>query len=335
MMQHVVAIKKNGSLWAWGWNTDGEVGQGNFTNSYRTPTRIGTETSWTQICAGMAHNLALKNDGSLWAWGWNSCGQLGDGTTINRSVPIMLGKERDWGAIIAESYSSIALKSNGTIWGWGLLGYGNGSSNILAPKQIDPGTNWLAISAHDYNLVALKADGTLWLNAASVPRLTENFTQIGQDRDWVAVYAGPTSVFARKNDGSWWACGMNDKQQLGLGTNFTSVTSPQRLPFGFEPWAFAPGDGTTLLLTKDGKLWTWGRRLGAGQPSAARQKIQTFVGPVARRFPFLRFLIKSDIDYTPRLLWELPPEVRRSLGTGTSDSTNHLTAGHSANTVHP
>src|SRR5665213_3136957 len=67
-----VALKNDGSLWAWGWNGDGAVGHPDLTNHYGIPTRIGTETNWTNVCAGPYHSLALKNDGSLWAWGYNN-----------------------------------------------------------------------------------------------------------------------------------------------------------------------------------------------------------------------------------------------------------------------
>ncbi len=211
---------------------------------------------------------------------------------------------------------------------------------ILEPKQIEPGTNWLAVSANEYTLLALNADGSLWLKSpnahivskAFVPRPTWNLTQIGRDSDWTEIYAGVNSFFARKKDGSWWVCGRNYQGQLGLGTNVTTVPSPQPLPFGFDPWAFAPGYSNTLLLGKDGKLWTWGIRLGADNPGALQKRIQAMLAPVVRRFPALGFLgkTKSAIDQTPHLLWQLPPEVRRSLGAGPKSATNNMTAGRPA-----
>jgi hypothetical protein len=337
---NTVALKNDGSLWAWGRNDNGQVGQGNFTNYYGTPTRIGTETNWTQICAGASHNLALKRDGSLWAWGANNFGQLGDSSTNNRSVPTMISTDRDWRMIVAGTGTSIALKSDGTIWSWG-SGYVL-PSNDLEPKQMASGTNWLAISAHAFTLLALKTDGTLWIKSVNVNRVASDhvsgaagsFIQIGRDRDWAKVYATKVSLWAQKMDGSWWVCGLRQGGQLSVGTSIVVAPSPERLSFDFEPWAFAPGQGACLLLCKDGKLWTWGRRLGAEKPSAARQKLEAFLRPVVRRFPALVFLFQSGIDQKPFLLWELPPEVRRALGTGPKSSTNNLTAGHSSGTLH-
>jgi alpha-tubulin suppressor-like RCC1 family protein len=314
---HTAALKIDGSLWAWGMNDHGQVGQTNVGSKYGTPTRVGTETNWTQICVGLDYSLALKNDGSLWAWGQNGYGQLGDGTTYDTPIPKMIGTDRDWRTISSSDYTSFALKNNGTVWAWGFGIFER------APMQIGPDTNWRAISARGNTLLACKNDGTLWLISEGPIYL--DFKTIGRDRDWAEVY---NSSFARKKDGSWWACPENKWSRLGKAIGITELPSPDRLPFDFEPWAFAPGQGTTLLLAKDGKLWTWGKRLGVEKPSAVRKKFEGLVAPAVERFPALRFLIKSDIDRRPHLLWELPPEVRRALGTGPSGSTNNLTAGH-------
>jgi trimeric autotransporter adhesin len=293
------ALKNDGSLWAWGWNGDGAVGQPNLTNHYGVPTRIGTETDWTNICAGAYHNVALKNDGSLWAWGYNNFGQLGDGTTKNRSVPTRIGKERDWRTTAVAIFNSFALKSNGTMWGWG---HGQ-SNNALAPRQIGS-ANWMAVSAYDRTLLALKTDGTLW--RASLDAFDPDFTEIGRDRDWAEIYAGPGAFFARKKDRSGWACVQN-RPRRGLGL---SSPQPMPMPLSFKPWAFAPGSGTTLLLGKDGKLWTWGTRLGTAKANI------------------------DDIDQTPFLLWEFPRELPRSFGTGPDSSTNNPTTAHPADAPH-
>jgi alpha-tubulin suppressor-like RCC1 family protein len=333
-MTHTVALKRDGSLWAWGLNGVGQVGKGDFRTNYGTPIRIGTETNWSQICAGINRSLAIKNDGSLWGWGYNNYGQLGDGTTNNRAVPTLIGVDRDWQMIAAGGFISYAIKSNGTLWCWGKGAF----EEDWAPRQIAPDTNWVAISAHDFTMLALRADGTLWLKSgnahiaapAFVANPTDGITQIGTGHDWAEIYPSINSFFVRKKDGSWWGCGSNPEDQFGLGTNVSELASPQRLPFTFDPWAFGPEGETTLLLAKDGKLWTWGEPLGTVPPNAVRREINSFLNPVVRRFPSLAFLMKSDfdIDRTPRLLWELPPEVRRSLQTGQGTAANNVTTTH-------
>jgi len=312
-LKHMVALKADGSLWAWGLNSEGQAGQSDVSTNYDTPTEIGRETNWTKVSASYFHNLALKNDHSLWAWGLNLRGQLGDGTTSNRSAPVRIGMDRDWQTIAAGGHSSYALKINGTLWGWGA----DFSTTTWAPRQIAPGTNWLAISPDDANLlIALKTDGTLWLRGRRFNLLATQvdsggvdlLTQVGLDNDWSEIYAGRDSFFARKKRGGWWVCGLNTEGQLGAGGIGAWAPSPKALRFNFEPWAFAPGEGTTVLLNRDGKLWTWGRRWGV-------QRSGVSLSPWLRRFPLLNSLFQSGVDKTPRLLWELPPEARGSSGT--------------------
>ncbi len=272
---HTLALKSDGSLWGWGSDGSGQLAQPNAGTPFVKPSRIGTDTNWTQISAGAGHSLALKNDGSIWAWGQNDRGQVGDGTRSNQFKVTRISPDNDWQYIAAAAFNSYALKRNGTVWGWGLDPITSRSVDSLSPVQIDPGTNWVFISASDYSLLGLKSDGTLWIygqNAQqSAPQYVKSsassgsasaFVQIGTDRDWQSGYAGQGFIFARKRDGAWWVCGQNYDGQLAQGHAApSSVAIPRRLGFDFEPWAFATGSGNCVLLTKDGTLWTWGERL--------------------------------------------------------------------------
>jgi alpha-tubulin suppressor-like RCC1 family protein len=119
---HSFAIKTNGTLWAWGWNSIGQLGTG--TNSH-VPIQVGTSTNWQSASAGGTHSVALKTDGTLWAWGSNQYGQLGNGTTNNSYVPIQIGTATDWQNVSAGLYwHTTALKTDGTLWAWGDNEYG-------------------------------------------------------------------------------------------------------------------------------------------------------------------------------------------------------------------
>jgi len=199
----------------------------------------------------------------------------------------MIGTDRDWRMTAVAIFNSFAVKTNGTLWGWG---HGP-TNNAMAPRQIGSGANWLAVSAYDRTLLALKTDGTLW--RAGLDAFDPDFGQIGRDTDWAEIHAGPGG-FLRPQE---------RRQRMGLRAGASETRpvaiTPQPMPFplGFEPWAFAPGSLTSLLLGKDGKLWTWGTRLGVAKSTS------------------------DNIDQTPFLLWELPPEVRGSLGTEPKSST--------------
>ncbi len=305
-----VALKSDGSLWTWDFR------------QFTTPTRIGAETNWSQIRADWnEHNLLLKTDGSVWTWNvWDP------------PVPRRVGTDRDWQMIATGDKLNFAVKSNGTLWEWDIEVAHTNQSKL---RQVMPGMRWRDISASASVFIALKTDGTLWTTtsnltkvaSALVPDLTQELTQIGRDTDWTEIHAGRILFYARKKDGSWWVSGWNDASQLGLPINIQAVTSPQRLPFDFDPWVFSTGTASGLMLGKDGKLWTWGVRLGVPGPSAAREKFNALMAPAVKRFPPLKFLVKSHFvaDQTPYLLWELPAEVRRSLGTGPNSARTDFT----------
>jgi alpha-tubulin suppressor-like RCC1 family protein len=148
---HTLALKSNGTIWACGYNNVGQLGNGSSGTGTFAPTltQVGTDTDWKEILAAAAFCLAIKTDGTLWAWGLNETGQLGDGTIINKLVPTKVGTGTDWKSIGYSGYASAAIKTNGTLWTWGLGSngqLGNGStSNALTPTRIGTQTDWAAV----------------------------------------------------------------------------------------------------------------------------------------------------------------------------------------------
>ena len=144
-----LALKTDGTLWAWGGGSDGQTGQNNRT-SLSSPTQIGTETTWTGQFTGKANNnshQAIKSDGTLWSWGGQNNGELGQNeATTHYSSPTQVGTESTW-ATIGGDHAVLAIKTDGTLWAWGSGGYGaDGQNNLTSyssPTQI-PGTNWNA-----------------------------------------------------------------------------------------------------------------------------------------------------------------------------------------------
>ena len=331
---HALALKADGSLWGWGRNYSGQLARPASTELVSTPTRIGSDTDWDQIRVGAGHCLALKTNGSLWAWGQNDCGQLGDGTTNNASSPQKIGSATDWKAIAAGAMSSYALKRDHSLWGWGGEDCNTGAKEFTVvsalkgspPCRIDPATDWVSVSAGDSFVLALKADGTIWIGGHgarsvvrqdSIPASGEPLTQVGERSNWAELFAGAGSFFARKSDGRFFACGHNACRQLGLDIDGL-VGAPERVFLEFDPWAFATGYGNTLLLTKQGKLLTWGKRLGSDRYPRVIEVKQT-LNKFIDRFPFRIKPFDTEgfiIDRAPFVLWELPSRIRGPLREG-------------------
>ena len=274
-----LALKADGSLWSWSYfGADGSHYPWSATSSNSTttafePKQVGTEEDWAQICAGGSHALALKLDGSLWAWGQNERGQLGDGTRKARTEPVMISRDGKWKQLTASLFTSYALKSDGTIWAWGVgISSPEKTNDALLARQIGDGSNWVSMAAGEFHLVAQRADGTLWVfgryadvvapDFAKGP--ATNFVQLGGDTNWAAFYCGKNNFVARKTDGSWWGCGENTAGELALRDRW--VSKPTALPLTFNAWALDVGRRRTLLLMGDGSLWIWGKPLDPGFP---------------------------------------------------------------------
>ncbi len=259
---HSAALKADGTVWSWGSNFSGQIGVGTTTTSGCGCIPSPTQTliaDVIQIDAGGQHTLALKSDGTVWAWGNNVNGKIGDGTTITRPTPVQVGVGvfgfNNIIAVSAGGDHSMALKSDGTVWTWGNNASGqsgNGSAGlpILTPVQNTTLTNVAQISGGFEHSVALKTNGTVWVwgyngqgqigngsSGGNQPTPVQNITLTNV----VDISAGNHSL-ARKNDGSVWAWGENFYGQIGNGT--TNTTGCQCQP---SPVQSAVGIGNILI----------------------------------------------------------------------------------------
>jgi alpha-tubulin suppressor-like RCC1 family protein len=122
---HILAIKNNGSLWGWGSGDYGESGDNLPANYFRdTPNQVGSDNNWKFIATGVDTSFGIKTDGTLWAWGLNDVGQLGDGTTTNQLQPIQIGNDTNWESVSAGYQHVVALKTNGAVFTWGKNDFG-------------------------------------------------------------------------------------------------------------------------------------------------------------------------------------------------------------------
>ncbi|MFC4808170.1 fibronectin type III domain-containing protein [Paenibacillus sp. GCM10023250] len=173
---HSMALKSDGTVWAWGSNENGQNGvpggsiiyDGPYQTPYRSvPVQIPGLDSVVAIAAGQLHNLALKSDGTVWAWGWNGSGQLGDGSTTTRPTPVQVNGLGSVSAIGAGSSHSLAVRSDGTVWAWGhnysgALGDGS-TNNHSSPAQVAGLDSAASVATDDgAHSVAVRSDGTVW-----------------------------------------------------------------------------------------------------------------------------------------------------------------------------
>ena len=245
---HSGAIKTDGTLWLWGYNVYGQLGDNTITNRSSPVQTVCGGTNWKQVSCGGYHTAAIKTDGTLWLWGNNTFGGLGDNTIINRSSPIQtIVGGSNWKQVCASSgYYTLAIKTDGTLWAWGANGGNLGDNTIInrsSPVQVvSGGTNWKQVSGSgNFFSAATKTDGTLWcwgLNTHGT--LGDNTTVnksspvqiIGGGTNWSEVYCGGGSVIAIKTDGTVWNWGNNGSGQLGDNTTVKKSSPVQTIANG-------------------------------------------------------------------------------------------------------
>ena len=277
--EHTLAVRSDGTLWSWGSNYYGALGLGNASNIiYSTPTRVGTDTNWSKVAVGGKHSVALKTNGTLWAWGNNAQGQIGDGTNVNKYTPVMIGASYNWAVIECGFDFTVALKSSGdyNAWGGNNSGQlGNGTTiNTNTPKSFD-GPHFDRISV-GYNHVAAIGylTGGKWLYTWGNNSQGQLGTGVGPNKNTITqvsadaydgVVCGDSHTLFLKPDGQLIAKGKGSSGQLGYGENLdrpqaiyywpnqeTIAGSGYSLPQGVSSGA------TFTTVFRGSKLWTFG-----------------------------------------------------------------------------
>jgi alpha-tubulin suppressor-like RCC1 family protein len=290
----VLALKADGSLWAWGENTYGQLGQGaaNTSASIYVPTRIGTDNDWVSIEMAFRQAYGIKADGSLWGWGSNVNNTLNNNNTgvFTTSVPnpIQLQAGDLWVDIEIGPGWVIALRADGATCAWGSNFFRNFADGTNSSTAVDnyrvlrQHVCWLDVSTNGFNSMALRSDGTVFtcglgfFTGQGLPLggTSPVFRPVNLPAAAIAICQGNSHGLILLADGTVAGFGENGSGQLGNGTT-TDQNVARRIP-GADRWkAIASGERHSLGIQADGSLWSWGKNhygaLGLGLGTTGTQ----------------------------------------------------------------
>ncbi len=259
------AIKTDGTLWTCGANSSGQLGD-NSTISKSSPVQtICGGNNWKQVSCGGGFILAIKTDGTLWGWGENNYGKLGDNSTTNKSSPVQtIAGGNNWKCVSELQNGTVAIKTDGTLWAWGINSSGqlgdNSTIDRSSPIQtICGGNNWKEVSCGDFFTFAIKTDGTLWLwGGNSYGQLGDNSSThksspiqtIAGGTNWKIIASNTNTSIGIKTDGTLWTWGLNGNGQLGDNT-IINKSSPVQTVAGGNNWKSVEGFCSHTFAIKD------------------------------------------------------------------------------------
>lgn len=279
---HRLAIRANGELFAWGSNTNGQLGNGSGSDQ-PAPQRVSGLAAVRSAAAGVGapqfqsrdnsrYSLAVEAaNGLVFAWGTNLSGQLGTGTTVEQQRPVAVGRISGVTGVAAGGGHVLARRSDGSVWVWGRntsgqLGTGQPAAS-LRPVPIAL-TDIVAVAAGDDFSIALRGDGTVltWGSGASGRLGSGAFasrdqpTAIALPAPAIAIASGNEHALALLLDGRVFAWGRNDRGQLGTGSIAFFDATPRAVVAPLPANVVAIGAGLThsLALDADGNVWGWG-----------------------------------------------------------------------------
>jgi alpha-tubulin suppressor-like RCC1 family protein/subtilisin family serine protease len=287
---HALALKSDGTVWAWGSNNHGQLGDGTNASGRVSPVQVVGLAGVASVSCGDSFSLARKNDGTVWAWGYNASGQLGDGSFLNRSLPVKAVNIKGVVAVAAGGEHSLALTGGGTVWSWGDNTYGqlgsNGSSN----------------RSFSYEAMQQRPDPPP-IGTVSAPTFTPSGGTFGAAEN-VGVHVagdnltvgnvavGGSSVLASASDGKLYAWGYNASGQIGVmpGSQYDTLANMEPLPRQQSldgVVAMAESSSSSYALKSDGTVWAWGNSylLGnggsSGDPHPSPVQVSSLAGVTA------------------------------------------------------
>jgi alpha-tubulin suppressor-like RCC1 family protein len=267
----------------WGSNVYGELAVGYSGPSSATPHAVSGLAGVTAVAAGDYNTFAVLSDGTVWGWGRNASGQLGDGTTDDRESPVQAQGVTGAADVAAGDAHTLALLADQTLWAWGgnwVGQLGDGTTDPSGPKPVPGLAGVVAVAAGRTHSLALTKDGTLYAwgenqygqlgDGTTTSRSTPTPVMSGVR----AVAAGDYHTVVLKTDGTVWAWGGNGYGQLGIGVQSPAQPLPQQVSGLVNVVSIGAGDAGSFAVTNDGSAWAWGHnqfgQLGIGTASEAQ-----------------------------------------------------------------
>lgn len=290
---HTCGIQGDNTMWCWGLNSHGQLGNGSTTNA-DSPQQVSGGLTWLRANLGADYSCAIAADLSLYCWGANSSYQLGQGDTGDRQVPTKVGADNTWRQVSAGGAGTCGIMTNGTLWCWGAnafgqAGVGYDSAYVTTPTQVGSDNDWRLVRAGSFHTCALKNDDTLWCwgdnqnGQLGVGDNTDRNVPTQVAGTWIKALTGtdgyhtcgvqpPTSRV--KDKGTLWCWGLNDEGQLGLGDQ-VSRNVPTQVGSDADWIGLALGYHHSCALRGQKSLgrtlWCWGQndfgQLGLGDRS--------------------------------------------------------------------
>lgn len=285
--QAVAATKTDGTLWTWGNNGSPGANQGQLGDNSQinrsSPVQIGAAGTWYQPAFGTSFAACIRQDGTLWLWGYNYYGSLAQNNRTSRSSPVqIINAGNNWIQVSCGLRNALGLKSDGTLWSWGNnsfggLGINTATTSLSSPVQVvGAATTWRRIASGYYHSAAIKSDGTLWCwGRNSYGQLGDNTTTnrsspvqvVTLTSDWSQVQCGYNFTAAIKKDGSMWLWGQNSSGQLGDNTTISKSSPVQTLASTLD-WGklinLSHRSSSTGAIKKDGSVYVWGANTFTG-----------------------------------------------------------------------
>ncbi len=281
---HYHAIRSDGSVWSWGFNYQGFIGDGTSgSDAVTVPVKVHLSGKAVAVNSYDGHVLALMDDGTVWAWGSNSRGQLGDGNDgddisggalFHNPTPVQVIGLSDIVQIATGNRHSVALSRDGRVWTWGdnssgQLGLGN-KGNKNRPVLVTAIDQVVEVAAGLFNTLLVRQDGTVWIFGGSSSG-TNTYSTLGIEgvfqsllpvqvptlNNVVHIAHGGAHQFAIKADGSVWAWGTNIYGRLGDGGT-ANTTTPVELSTLTNIKSLSTQAATSMALSHDGEVWVWG-----------------------------------------------------------------------------